>query len=127
MTKRKMSENSLKNLETEKYKFSKDRPEIAQINQVKSVEKRKENKAFAEACKITLDGCQEVSLKDLVQNYLLNPNTSAETKLKILQMLADYSGQKPKEKIDNVNKNFNFETPVDNETINIVIDKLKNF
>lgn len=106
MAKRKMSENSLKNLETEKYKFSKDCPEIAQRNQIKSVEKRKENKAFAEACRITLNGCQDIALKDLVQDYLLNPDISAETKLRILQLLADYSGQKPKERIDTTIKTY---------------------
>ena len=50
-----MSENSLKNLETEKYKFSKNCPEIAQKNQEKSVEKRKENKDRYEMCNILFD------------------------------------------------------------------------
>lgn len=41
--KRKMTEKQLANLQTDKYKFSKDNPEIAQKNQEKSVIKRKEN------------------------------------------------------------------------------------
>lgn len=105
MAKRKMSENSLKNLEKSKGIFSVDKDLARKANE-KSHEAKKEKKAFAEACRITLDGCQDVALKDLVQDYLLNPEISAETKLKILQLLADYSGQKPKEKIDTTIKTY---------------------
>lgn len=105
MAKRKMSENSLKNLEKTKCIFATDRDLARKANE-KSHEAKREKKAFAEACRITLDGCQDVALKDLVQDYLLNPEISAETKLKILQLLADYSGQKPKEKIDTTIKTY---------------------
>lgn len=54
MAKRKMTEAQLANLQTEKYKFSKDKPEIAQRNQQKSVESRKRNQTLAELLKIAL-------------------------------------------------------------------------
>lgn len=54
MAKRKMSEKQLANLQTDKYKFSKDNPEIAQKNQQKSVESRKKNQTLAELMKIAL-------------------------------------------------------------------------
>ena len=44
MAKRKMSEKSLANLETEKYKFSADNPERAKKAQEKAIEKYYENK-----------------------------------------------------------------------------------
>lgn len=94
-----MSENSLKNLEKSKGIFATDK-DLARRANKRSHEVKKEKKAFADACRITLDGCQDIALKDLVQDYLLNPEISAETKLKILQLLADYSGQKPKERVD---------------------------
>lgn len=49
--KRKMSENSLKNLEKRK-SFSKDNVEFALKAQEKSVAKRKENRTFKEICEI---------------------------------------------------------------------------
>lgn len=53
MAKRKMSENSLKNLEKGK-PFSADCEEIARNAQKKSVEKRKENQTLAELMRIAL-------------------------------------------------------------------------
>ena len=53
MAKRKMSENSLKNLEKRK-SFSKDNVEFALNAQKKSVAKRKENQTLAELMKIEL-------------------------------------------------------------------------
>lgn len=61
MVKRKMSENSLANLQTEKYKFSKDSPEVAQRAQEKSVESRKANKSFKEIMKSRLENIDEES------------------------------------------------------------------
>ena len=107
--KRKMSENSLKNLEKSKCLFATDR-ELARKAQKKSGEKKKENKTFAQCCKIILENNQEVALIELV-SYLSDPNISPETKMKILQMLADYSGQKPTEKqeltVDGIQVNIN--------------------
>ena len=54
MAKRKMTEKQLANLQTDKYKFSKDNPEIAQKCQELSVQKRKENQTLAELMKIEL-------------------------------------------------------------------------
>ena len=124
MAKHTVSEKSLKNLEKRK-SFSKDNVEFALECQKKSVEARKENKAFSEACRITLDGCQDVSLKDLVQNYLLNPETPPETKLKILQMLADYSGQKPKERIDTTIKSYSLFEEETERKANELIERTK--
>lgn len=114
MAKRKMSENSLKNLEKGK-PFSSDCEEIARKAQEKSVEKRKENKAFSEACKIILDGNQEYLLKDLM-SIALNPDTPPEIKIKLTQLFADYSGQKPKERIDTTIKSYSlFEEETENK------------
>ena len=56
MAKRKMTEAQLANLQTDKYKFSKDNPEIAQSCQQKSVAARRENtqnkKLLQEICNI---------------------------------------------------------------------------
>lgn len=124
MAKRKMSENSLKNLEKSKGIFSVDKDLARKANE-KSHEAKKEKRAFAEACRITLDGCQDVALKDLVQDYLLNPEISAETKLKILQLLADYSGQKPKEKIDTTIKTYSLFEEETERKANELIERTK--
>lgn len=56
MAKRKMTEAQLANLQIDKYKFSKDNPEIAQICQEKSVAARRKNtqnkKLLQEICNI---------------------------------------------------------------------------
>lgn len=121
MAKRKMSENSLKNLELAKPENNFNNSEVARKAQEKSVEARKRNKSFAEACRIVLDKCQEIALKDLAQDYLLNPEISAETKLKIIQMLADYSGQKPKQEIDTTIKSYSlFEDEVEKKANELI-------
>lgn len=99
MAKRKMSENSLKNLETEKYKFSKDCPEIAQINQIKSVEKRKENQTLAELMKIALTLPNEETGETnniAITNALINK--AAKGDVSAYQTIRDTIGEKPTDK-----------------------------
>lgn len=124
MAKRKMSENSLKNLEKSKGIFSVDK-ELARKANVRSHEVKREKKAFAEACRIVLDKCQDVALNDLAQDYLLNSEISAETKLKILQLLADYSGQKPKERIDTTIKTYSLFEEETEKKANELIERTK--
>lgn len=122
--KRKMSENSLKNLEKGK-PFSADRKEIAREAQKKSTEARKQNKTFRDACKFVLDNNQEIALSDLAAELA---NASAETKIKILQFLADYSGQKPTDKqevIANVKAAYKLDTNILKKAIDD-IDNLAN-
>lgn len=122
--KRKMSENSLKNLEKGK-PFSADCKEIAREAQKKSTEARKQNKTFRDACKFVLDNNQEIALSDLAAELA---NASAETKIKILQFLADYSGQKPTDKqevIANVKAAYKLDTNVLKKAIDD-IDNLAN-
>lgn len=71
----------------------------------KSVEVRKEKKLFKDACKIVLDDVQEIALSNLTEE-LNSSNLAPETKIKILQFLADYSGQKPSEKQEILSSNL---------------------
>lgn len=121
MAKRKMSENSLKNLRPNTFNDS----EIAKKAQKKSVESRHKNKTFRDACKFVLDNNQEIALSDLAAELA---NASAETKIKILQFLADYSGQKPTDKqevIADVKAAYKLDTNVLKKAIND-IDSLAN-
>lgn len=99
MAKRKVSENSLKNLKTEKYKFSKDNPEIAQKNQKKSVEKRKQNQTLAELMKIALSLPNEetgetnnIAITHALINKAIKGDVSA------YQTIRDTIGEKPVDK-----------------------------
>ena len=99
----KVTENSLKNLETEKYKFTKDNAEIAQKAQRNSVKRRKENKLLKEVAEDKLNklikgkSFQELSLDKLIK-YCESKEAKPEVIIKILEFLRDTSGQKPTEK-----------------------------
>ena len=106
MTKRKMSENSLKNLE--KGKQTQFCGEIAAIAQKKSVKKRAENKSMREIAEEKLnlmfaDGktLQEKAI-DLVAERILNGEAKNEDLIKLLTFLRDTAGQKPKDIIENI-------------------------
>lgn len=108
MPKRQMSENSLKNLQTEKYKFSKDNPEIAQKNQKKSVAKRTENKKLMQVAEAKLnemfaDGqtFQEKAI-DIIGAMVLNGTAKPDEIIKLLTFLRDTAGQKPKDVVENI-------------------------
>lgn len=121
MAKRKMSENSLKNLKPNTFNDS----EIAKKAQKESVKSRHKNRAFREACKFVLDNNQEVALSDLAADLA---NAPAELKIKILQFLADYSGQKPTDKqevIADVKAAYKLDTNILKKAIND-IDNLAN-
>ena len=97
-----------KNLQTEKYKFSALSPEIAQKNQLKSAQKRHENKLMrdvaAEKLLKTYNGktFQDLTIEKIM-NYCLSDDADSEKVLKILTFLRDTSGQKPKEEPQIVN------------------------
>lgn len=99
----KVTENSLKNLETEKYKFTKDNAEIAQKAQRNSVKRRKENKLLKEVAEDKLNklikgkSFQELSLDKLIK-YCESKEAKPEVIIKILEFLRDTSGQKPTER-----------------------------
>ena len=123
--KRKMSENSLKNLETEKYKFSKDNPEIAQNNQKKSVAKRKQNQTLAELIKIALKLQDEETgeTNDLtITNALIKQAKNGN--VKAYEVIRDTIGEKPTEKheIKDVTPEIKVATQ---EDLN-ALEKLKN-
>ena len=118
MAKRKMSENSLKNLKPNTFNDS----EIAKKAQKESVKSRHKNRAFREACKFVLDNNQEVALSDLAADLA---NAPAELKIKILQFLADYSGQKPTDKqevIADVKAAYKLDTNILKKAINDIDD-----
>lgn len=99
MAKRKMSENSLKNLQTEKYKFSKDNPEIAQKAQAKSVEKRKENQTLADLMKLELLMPDEESGE--LNNIVMTKAILGKAKkgdVAAYQTIRDTIGEKPTDK-----------------------------
>ena len=60
-------------------------------------EGRKEKYAYRDACSITLNKNQEFMLADLAAVYA---DASPEQKVKILEHLATFSGQKPTEKVE---------------------------
>lgn len=99
MAKRKMSEKQLANLQTDKYKFSKDNPEIAQKCQQLSVEKRKENQSLAELLKIELQLPDEetgetnnIAMTKAILNKAKKGDVSA------YQTIRDTIGEKPTDK-----------------------------
>ena len=122
MAKRKMSENSLKNLEMANPENNFNNSEVARKAQKKAVKSRHKNKAFRDACKFVLDNNQEVALSDLAADLA---NAPAELKIKILQFLADYSGQKPTDKqevIADVKAAYKLDTNVLKKAINDIDD-----
>lgn len=99
MAKRKMSENSLANLQPEKHFFN---AETAQKAQLLSVKKQKENRLMkqvaAEALLKKFNGAefQQLSIEKLTE-YCLSIDADVDTVLKVLTFLRDTAGQKPKE------------------------------
>lgn len=92
-------EKSLKNLQTEKYKFSKDNPEVAQAAQQKSVAKRKENQTLAQLLKIALTLPNEetgemnnIAITNAIINKAIRGDVSA------YQTIRDTIGEKPVDK-----------------------------
>lgn len=99
MAKRKMTEAQLANLQTEKYKFSKDKPEIAQRNQQKSVESRKRNQTLAELLKIALLLPNEETGETnnvAITNALINKATKGD--VNAYTTIRDTIGEKPVDK-----------------------------
>ena len=110
--KRKMSENSLKNLEKRK-SFSKDNVEFALKAQQKSVEKRKENQTLADLMKIALllpneetGEINNVAITNALINKAIKGDVSA------YQTIRDTIGEKPtdKQEITNINPDVIIET-----------------
>ena len=105
MAKRKMSKNSLANLQPEKHFFN---AETAQKAQLLSVKKQKENRLMkqvaAEALLKKFNGAefQQLSIEKLTE-YCLNIDADVDTVLKVLTFLRDTAGQKPKEDVAVVN------------------------
>ena len=103
---KKPNENSLKNLELGS-PFSKNCVEVARNAQIKSVQKRKENKLLKEVAAEKLQKCvdgvpfQEFSINKLIE-YTKEIDADPEKVLKILAFLRDTSGQKPKEEVQAV-------------------------
>lgn len=99
MAKRKMTEAQLANLQTEKYKFSKDKPEIARKNQQKSVESRKRNQTLAELLKIALLLPNEETGETnnvAITNALINKATKGD--VNAYTTIRDTIGEKPVDK-----------------------------
>lgn len=99
MAKRKMTEAQLANLQTDKYKFSKDNPEIAQKCQKLSVEKRKENQSLAELLKIglTLPNEESGEINNIAMtNALINKAIKGDVSAYIT--IRDTIGEKPTDK-----------------------------
>lgn len=129
MAKRKMTEKQLANLQTDKYKFSKDNPEIAQKNQKKSVESRKKNQTLAELLKIALALPNEetgeinnIAITNAIINKAIKGDVSA------FQTIRDTIGEKPtdrQEVIADVKADYKLDTNVFKKAIND-IDNLAN-
>ena len=99
MAKRKMTEKQLANLQTDKYKFSKDNPEIAQKNQKKSVESRKKNQTIAELLKIalTLPNEETGEINNIAMvNAIINKAIKGD--ILAFQTIRDSIGEKPTNK-----------------------------
>lgn len=99
MAKRKMTEKQLANLQTDKYKFSKDNPEIAQKCQKLSVEKRKENQSLADLLKMELmlpdeetGEMNNIAMTKAILKKAKNGDVSA------YQTIRDTIGEKPTDK-----------------------------
>lgn len=98
MAKRKMSENSLKNLEKRK-SFSKDNVDFALECQKKSVEKRKENQTLADLMKIELQLPDEETGE--INNIAITKamvNKAKKGDVSAYQTIRDTIGEKPTDK-----------------------------
>lgn len=130
MAKRKMSENSLKNLKPNTFNCR----EIAKKAQKKSVEKRKENQTLAQVAeeklnKLYSDGktFQEKSL-DLMEEMVLTGILKPDDLIKLLTFLRDTSGQKPtdKQEITNTTPQIVVANQADADILKQVIDAKPN-
>lgn len=106
MAKRKMSENSLKNLE--KGKATRFNGETAAKAQKKSAKKRAENRTMMQVAEAKLnqlfsDGAtfQEKAI-DLIAERVLNGEAKNDELIKLVTFLRDTAGQKPKEVVENI-------------------------
>lgn len=99
MAKRKMTEAQLANLQTDKYKFSKDNPEIAQKCQKLSVEKRKENQSLADLMKIELQlPDEETGEMNNIAITKAMVNKAKKGDVSAYQTIRDTIGEKPTDK-----------------------------
>ena len=104
MAKRIMSENSLKNLQTDKYKFSKNSPEMAQKAQEKSVIARKENRTMREILEYLLSkpaGDSDMSCKEAI--LLRSVKQAIDGDSRAREFIRDTIGEKPIEKMEMAN------------------------
>ena len=99
MAKRKMSENSLKNLKLAKPENNFNNSEVARKAQEKSVEKRKENKTLAQLLEIALKlqneetgEINEIAITNAIIKRAIKGDVSAYTTIR------DTMGQKPTDK-----------------------------
>lgn len=122
MAKRVMTEAQLANLQTDKYKFSKSNPEIAQKAQRKSVEQRAENKKIENTIKSlanyimdapTSEEVQEgfakigLEVKTMLANLMaqvvtkgMSSKATIKDKIALLEFLGKYTGQEPAQKLE---------------------------
>lgn len=96
MAKRKMSENSLKNLEKGK-PFDKNCEEIARKAQKKSVKKRKEQRLLKDELLLLL---AQGDTQERISLALLEKAAMGDTKA--FEVIRDTIGQKPKDVIENI-------------------------
>lgn len=129
MAKRKMSENSLKNLEMAKPENNFNNSEVARKAQKKSVESRKKNQTLAELLKIALSLPNEetgeinnIAITNAIINKAIKGDVSA------FQTIRDTIGEKPtdrQEVIADVKADYKLDTNVFKKAIND-IDNLAN-
>lgn len=115
MAKRKMTEKQLANLQTDKYKFSKNNPEIAQKCQELSVKKRKENQSLADLMKIELQLPDEETGE--MNNIVITKAMVTKAKkgdVSAYQTIRDTIGEKPTDKQ---------EITTNQPTVNLTINK----
>lgn len=101
MTKRKMSENSLKNLELANPANNFNNSEVARKAQAKSVKKRKENQTLAELLRIALMLPNEETGETnnvAITNAIINK--AAKGDVSAYQTIRDTIGEKPKQDIN---------------------------
>ena len=104
MTKRKMSENSLKNLEKRR-QFSKDDVDFAKKAQMRSTEKKREKKMLKELLKMVLDmQDEETGEKNslTITKALIEKATKGD--VSAYQTIRDTIGEKPVDKQEIVDK-----------------------
>lgn len=101
MAKRKMSENSLKNLELANPANNFNNSEVARKAQAKSVKKRKENQTLAELLRIALSLPNEETGE--INNVAITNaiiNKAAKGDVSAYQTIRDTIGEKPKQDIN---------------------------